>query len=92
MLKDMESLEQEGEKASSLSCHSKTMGSITQAIRTVLDVNTNVIINIFHKHKQIKPIKMKMVIKVHHASHIGHPNNIGYSFVIHPTVSTIFYI
>lgn len=33
---------------------------------------------------------MKKIIIVHHASHTEHPNNIGYSFVIHPTVSTIF--
>lgn len=48
-----------GKKASSLSHHSKTMGSITQAIQMVLDVNTNVIIDIFHKHKLIKQEKWK---------------------------------
>lgn len=48
-----------GKNASSLSHHSKTMGSITQAIQMVLDVNTNVIIDIFHKHKWIKQEKWK---------------------------------
>lgn len=38
-------------KHHSLSHHSKTMGSITQAIQMVLDVNINVITIIFHKHK-----------------------------------------
>ena len=35
------------------------MGSITQAIQMVLDVNTNVIIDIFHQHKLIKQEKWK---------------------------------
>lgn len=65
------------------------MGSIIQAIPMVVDVNTHVFINIFHKHKRIKPVKMKTIIKIRRESYIGHPNNISYSFVILPTVSNI---
>lgn len=68
----------------------KNHGKCNSSTQMILDVNMNIIINTFHTHKRIKPVKMKTIIKVHHASNIEHPNNISDSFVIHPTVSTIF--
>lgn len=95
MLRGKEFLEQEekqNKKSIILYVILKNHGSITQAIQTMLEATINTLTNTFWKHRWNQAVKIKKIIIVHHASHIEHPNNIGYSFVIHPTVSTIFYL
>lgn len=88
----LEQEEKQNKKVSFFTSPLKNHGSITQAIQTMLEAAINILTNTFQKHRWNQAVKLKKIIIVHHASHIEHPNNIGYSFVIHPTVSTIFYL